>query len=119
MIKIPATQIRKIRKSCSIGTYVGRRTKYQAGSKFGNPYVIGIDGTREQVIERYIVHLFNSGLIYDVENELKGHTLSCWCAPELCHAEFLWLVANNHIDINKGIHHALEFWQQYIKERNA
>jgi hypothetical protein len=25
---------------------------------------------------------------------LKGKSLGCWCAPESCHAEVLWRLAN-------------------------
>ena len=65
--------------------YVGRPTKW------GNPFVIGKDGTRDMVIAAYRVWLESSGL--DVE-ELRGKDLVCWCAPERCHADVLLILAN-------------------------
>lgn len=71
------------------GVYVGRP------SKWGNPFQIGIDGTREEVILMYRSWYFNSPLSPkgDIE-ELRGKDLICWCAPLPCHAEFLMGEAN-------------------------
>lgn len=68
-------------------TYVGR------SSKWGNPFAIGRDGTREEVVARYERHLFSSGLIECV-GELKGRNLACWCSPLLCHGHVLLKYAN-------------------------
>ena len=65
--------------------YVGRPTKW------GNRYVIGRDGTREEVIKKYEQWLAKSGL--DV-TELRGKDLVCWCAPLACHADVLVKLAN-------------------------
>ena len=62
--------------------YIGRP------SKWGNPFTIGKDGTRDEVIAKYRVHLHESGLIADIE-ELRGKTLGCWCAPKPCHGDVL------------------------------
>jgi len=62
--------------------YIGRP------SKWGNPFVIGPDGTREQVIQKYEEYLFTSGLINDI-HELKGKILGCWCRPYRCHGDVL------------------------------
>ena len=70
--------------------YIGRP------SKWGNPYVIGMDGTREEVIEKYRLHLIASGLVNEVD-ELKGKDLVCWCAPEPCHGDILIKLANESI----------------------
>ena len=70
--------------------YVGRP------SKWGNPFVIGRDGTREEVIEKYRVYLFamgNYALLSDTQ-ELKGKDLVCWCSPLSCHADILLGLAN-------------------------
>ena len=67
--------------------YIGRPTKW------GNPFLIGRDGTREQVIEKfrtYAKHRFSAA---DVE-ELRGKDLICWCAPLACHGDVLLRVAN-------------------------
>lgn len=71
------------------GFYVGRPSKY------GNPFVVGRHGTREQVIAKYRAWLCDQpGLIEDAKNELRGCDLICWCAPLPCHADVLLEVAN-------------------------
>lgn len=63
--------------------YIGR------GSKWGNPFKIGKDGTREQVIEKYkFMILMNDDLLNSL-HELKGKTLGCWCKPKPCHGDVL------------------------------
>jgi hypothetical protein len=47
---------------------------------FGNPYVIGRDGDRDQVCDKFNVHLArNPDLIARVRRELRGKDLICWC----------------------------------------
>jgi len=57
-------------------------------SKWANPFKIGKDGTREDVIAKYKEHITKSGLIKDIE-ELRGKNLGCWCKPEHCHGDIL------------------------------
>ncbi len=69
--------------------YVGRPTKW------GNPFVIGKDGRRAAVIEKYRIWLLSSpSLVADAKRELRGKVLACWCAPLPCHADVLAEVAN-------------------------
>lgn len=69
----------------SYDTYIGR------GSKWGNPFVIGTDGNREQVISKYR-HWITQGngkhLLNDL-HELQGKTLGCFCKPQACHGDVL------------------------------
>jgi hypothetical protein len=53
--------------------YIGRlMPRYGLrGSKWHNPYKVGRDGTREEVIAKYERHLHDSGLI-DAVHELRG-----------------------------------------------
>jgi hypothetical protein len=66
------------------------------GSIFGNPFEIGIDGDREQVIKRY-QHWFNmltrDEAFVDQVLRLEGKTLGCFCVPQPCHGEVIveWL----------------------------
>jgi hypothetical protein len=70
--------------------YVGRP------SKWGNPFFIGRDGTREEVIAKYRAYLDkNVVLKAQAQRELKGKMLGCWCAPRACHADVLAEVANS------------------------
>jgi hypothetical protein len=68
--------------------YVGR------GSKWGNPFVIGKDGSREEVIEKYRAYLLSSEKLMSELKELKGKDLVCWCSPDKCHADVLMELAN-------------------------
>jgi len=69
--------------------YVGRPTK------FGNPFVIGKDGTREEVIAKYREWIATSPtLLAAARKELRGKVLACWCAPQACHADVLMEIAN-------------------------
>lgn len=63
--------------------YVGRPTKW------GNPYTIGKDGTRKEVIEKYRRYLRNSPHLLESLDELSGKNLVCWCSPLPCHADIL------------------------------
>lgn len=64
--------------------YIGRPTR------FGNPFVIGRDGTREQVIAKYEEWLRkNPALIEDMRKTLKGKDLVCYCAPQACHGHVI------------------------------
>lgn len=70
--------------------YVGRP------SKWGNPYKIGRDGTREEVVAKFRAHCLAQmpyGFVFDLI-ELKGKDLVCWCAPLPCHADVLLELAN-------------------------
>lgn len=72
--------------------YVGRPTKW------GNPFVVDRDGTREEVIAEYrewLLHNMHSPVQDGRElEELRGKDLVCWCAPKACHADVLMEVAN-------------------------
>jgi GH15 family glucan-1,4-alpha-glucosidase len=69
--------------------YIGR------GSKWGNPYVIGEDGNRAQVIEKYSRYLDqHPELIQAAKTELKGKNLVCFCKPQACHGDILMEIVN-------------------------
>lgn len=59
----------------------------------GNPFRIGPDGTRDQVIAKYRRWLWNEIRADRVDLKelaaLHGKRLGCWCAPEPCHGEVL------------------------------
>jgi hypothetical protein len=64
------------------GVYIGR------GGKWGNPFVIGKDGSREDVVEKYEVYA-RGKFSRDELLELKGATLKCFCKPLACHGDVL------------------------------
>lgn len=63
--------------------YIGRP------SKWGNPFVIGPDGSREQVIEKYRAWVLAQPDLMAALPELDGKILACWCAPLPCHGNVL------------------------------
>jgi hypothetical protein len=80
--------------------YIGRRNaKYGLqASPFANPFHIGRDGTREEVIEKYHAYI-EDRLAREPElgaklDALRGKTLVCWCAPKACHADVLVQLMN-------------------------
>lgn len=68
--------------------YIGR------GSPWGNPFVIGKDGTRAEVIEKFrqaiLPELVRTGAI----EMLRGKHLVCFCKPQACHGDLLLEAAN-------------------------
>ncbi len=80
----------RYRDAPSDAVYIGR------GSPFGNPFVIGKDGNRDEVcdkFERSIAH--KPALIARIKRELRGKNLVCFCAPQRCHGETLLRIANS------------------------
>lgn len=63
--------------------YIGR------GSQWGNPFRIGKDGTREQVIVMYEKWIKDQSYLMDDIPSLKGKVLGCHCKPLPCHGDIL------------------------------
>lgn len=63
-------------------------------SKWGNPFVIGKDGTRQEVIEKYRKWILSNKELLNNLHELKGKRLGCWCYPEPCHGDVLVELVN-------------------------
>lgn len=71
-------------KQSEYDVYIGRP------SKWGNPFSIGKDGNREEVIVKYQNWLMDHpDLIEEARKELKGKILGCWCRPADCHGDIL------------------------------
>ena len=90
MVRVTVNNKRK----CDRGVYVGRPTP------LGNPYEIGPDGTREEVIELYEAWLEEEmdrggpamSMFVRLFDELcmRGSLeLLCWCKPKPCHADVI------------------------------
>ena len=66
---------------------IDRRTKWR------NPFSLGANSDREQVIARYRVHLWERIRAGEVSleelAELDGCWLACWCEPLPCHGDVL------------------------------
>lgn len=71
----------------SYEVYIGR------GSIWGNPFVIGKDGSREEVIEKYRAYfnnkISNDSLFFNETLNLKNKILGCFCKPLACHGDVI------------------------------
>jgi hypothetical protein len=70
----------------------GRRFP-ETASVFCNPFKIGKDGTRDEVIEKYRRFMKDkldaNSLLREKLVAMEGKNLGCWCAPEPCHGNVL------------------------------
>jgi len=85
------TKVVNVRRS-SFHIYIGRP------SKWGNPYLIGVDGAREEVIEKYRKHLEGKPKLLAALPELRGKTLGCYCKPLPCHGDILAELADRSLE---------------------
>ena len=78
--------------------YIGRP------SVWGNPFIEGRDGTREEVIDKYRQWISTQPRLLANLRQLKGKVLGCWCKGdtrnEACHGDVLiQLAEENDADI--------------------
>lgn len=101
--------------------YCGRPKKGQK-SPLANPYIIGQDGSREEVIEKYrqllwrqlkagnkdvvdeLLRIYNHGKINEETR------LGCWCKPKACHVDVITSALNSQ----KVIEIIEKRYQEYI-----
>lgn len=69
--------------------YIGR------GSKWGNPFKIGWDGEREEIIDKYVEWIVEQPELMAALPELRGKVLGCWCKPLACHGDVLVQMIND------------------------
>ncbi|KKM06848.1 hypothetical protein LCGC14_1739860 [marine sediment metagenome] len=82
MKEIKTTVVNKRYQEYNI--YIGR------GSKWGNPFRIGEDGDREEVIMKYKEWILEQPSLLRDLHELKGKRLGCYCRPwHHCHGDVL------------------------------
>jgi hypothetical protein len=95
------------RQSNSSGFYIGRFRPGLKGSPLANPYRIGVDGTRDEVLAAYRTWLdarlapsANTPTSYtqqlseivrlaEIYIDRGALTLLCFCAPRPCHGDYL------------------------------
>ena len=118
MGKVKVVNVKGLRVGDMRVWYVGRRCNGWEGSVLGNKFKVGVDGSREEVIEKYRVWLWGEvkkGLkgeggkvweelcvLRDRVREGKEVVLGCWCVPLGCHGEVirgcvLWLVKKEEV----------------------
>lgn len=70
--------------------YIGRP------GRWGNPFRIGRDGNREEVIAKYRKWIMERKHLHPIiKRELKGKVLGCWCSPLPCHGDVLLEIINS------------------------
>ena len=68
--------------------YIGRP------SIWGNPFEIGRDGTRNEVIAKYEQWIQAQPDLLAQTKDLKDKVLGCWCKPKPCHGDVLAKLAD-------------------------
>lgn len=88
--------VANIHKGQRYDVYVGRPRAGQPESSapWGNPFLLGQDGNRDEVIAKYRAWLQHQPHLLCRLPELKGKVLGCFCAPLPCHADVLAELAN-------------------------
>lgn len=74
--------------------YIGRPTIY------GNPFEMGKDGTREEVVAKYRAWFYEK-IKNDINFKnallpLKNKRLGCFCKPKSCHGDVICEYLNNY-----------------------
>lgn len=70
--------------------YIGRAMPGHPASEFANPYRIGVDGGRNEVIDKYEIYirnrLANEPALRDALEAMRGRRIGCWCrrAASVC-----------------------------------
>jgi uracil-DNA glycosylase len=80
------------------------------GSPYGNPFVVGRDGNRDEVCNRFEAEILPT---LDVSG-LRGKDLVCFCAPLRCHCDAILRKANMTEEITRWLD--LPFFQGPVKE---
>ena len=83
----------KLREAFEYAHVVNNTVLIDRRTKWGNPFKLGVDGSRDEVIDRYRADLWRriqAGEISLEElAELNGCWLACWCEPLPCHGDVL------------------------------
>lgn len=95
---MPVVNIRAMSANADV-VRVDRQSGLLGEGGWGNPFRIGPDGSRDEVIAKYRALLWDlcNGRVQAVGRRfnmadlraLNGRTLACWCAPKPCHADVL------------------------------
>ena len=90
--------------------YIGRANKGFGlkESIFHNPWVIGVDGTRTEVISKYAEYAAKNQKILDSLWLIDGMTLGCWCdfPKEDCHGRVLVELREHQKSFDKTVRSA-------------
>ena len=74
----------RVDKNSSFDIFCGRPSKYS------NPFIIGKDGNRKEVLGKYKNYLNNMENFNQFIEELDNKKLACWCSlDQECHVDLL------------------------------
>lgn len=89
------------KRKTSYDVYIGRP------SIWGNPFSIGENGDRRQVIVKFKEYLDSNFELLSQVHLLKGKTLGCWCKPYACHGDYLVEVVDTSVFTFEGVNRYL------------
>lgn len=103
----PETRVVNLRRD-RYEVYIGRGR----GSKWGNPFLVGVDGERRECVRKFEAWLREQpDAIEAAKLELLGKVLGCFCArkggvgpddPLVCHGQILARAARGDYDDSAG-----------------
>ncbi len=80
--------------------FIDKQRFPKCSSNFANPFKIGKDGTRDEVIQKYktyIIKKLKDDVFFQKELiRMKGKNIGCWCFPEPCHGDVLLELIDNY-----------------------
>jgi hypothetical protein len=95
LTKEPTTRTPRVLNQRDIKGRLPATAKYCGRpSPLGNPFVIGRDGTREEVIAKHAAWVETQPQLIPLILVLRGYDLVCFCAPEPCHCDLYLKMAN-------------------------
>lgn len=87
-----------IKRGETYDVYIGRNAPHQPRNPLGNPYHIGIDGDRDEVVRKFA---YDFPLRLRTEPEFRaavlacqGKRMGCHCSPLRCHGNVLATFVN-------------------------
>lgn len=87
-------------RNSEFDVYIGRAGRGQDGY-WGNPFSLGRDGNREEVLEKYKAwfaeRVESDSTFRERLSELKGQRLGCFCKPALCHGDVIAEYVNKNV----------------------
>lgn len=86
--------------------FIDKQRFPKQSSEFANPFKIGKDGTRDEVLakyEKYITEKLEKDNFFQQRLvRLKGKNLGCWCHPEPCHGDILLKLIENYAAVRSN-----------------
>ena len=76
--------------------YIGRPNSRYPDAKWGNPFVVNIHRTQDEVVKMHREWIMKQPeLLAQIPIELKDKVLGCYCKPKPCHGDTLAELADS------------------------